>query len=215
MGGTCDQETGQCECLRGVIGQNCSHCPDRWILVVNETRPQPPEWKRPFDYREGCFPCSSCVGDLLNLTDGLNRTLAPISAEFSGVEADYFAFTRLNYIEGDVDRLQPEIELLNPQEGSRRLEPLERQVGEHQQTAKGLNVGYKMNRMKEMKEEARQLQQKGRKAVIDMNKARRTKTTMQPSRFLPHFSPQKRLRHKYATVSLTHLFFFLIRLVTT
>ena len=70
MGGTCDQETGQCECLEGVIGQNCDHCPDNWVLVVNETRTVTPEWKRPFSYREGCFPCSSCVADLMVNTNG-------------------------------------------------------------------------------------------------------------------------------------------------
>ena len=48
--------------------------------------------------------------------------------EFKGVEASFFAFKRLQYIEKDVDRLMPEIELLNPQEGSRRLQPLEQQV---------------------------------------------------------------------------------------
>ena len=61
-------------------------------------------------------------------TDGLNNSLAPIMVEFKGVEASYFAFKRLQYIEKDVDRLMPEIELLNPQEGSRRLQPLEQQV---------------------------------------------------------------------------------------
>ena len=38
IGGTCSQETGQCVCLPGVIGQNCSHCPMDWVLVTNETR---------------------------------------------------------------------------------------------------------------------------------------------------------------------------------
>ena len=98
------------------------------MLVVNDTRTIPPDWKAPFNYREGCFPCSSCVSDLLDSTNALNSTLAPIMTEFRGVEADFFAFRRLNYIEGEVDRLQPEIALLNPQEGSRRLEPLEQQV---------------------------------------------------------------------------------------
>ncbi len=152
--------------------------------MVNETRTQPPEWKRPFNYREGCFPCSSCVSDLLDLTDSLNSTLAPIMTEFRGVEAGFFAFRRLNYIEGEVDRLQPEIELLNPQEGSRRLEPLEAQVVEQQQTAKGLNIEYKMNRMKEMKEEARQLQDKGRRAVTDMARVREEKKAEKANPFL-------------------------------
>ena len=84
MGGTCDQETGQCECLEGVIGQNCDHCPDNWVLVVNETRTVTPEWKRPFSYREGCFPCSSCVADLMVNTNGyvslVCNVCVPVSA---------------------------------------------------------------------------------------------------------------------------------------
>ena len=52
VGGTCDPITGQCACLEGVIGQNCDHCPDHWVLVVNETRTVKPEWKRPFNYDE-------------------------------------------------------------------------------------------------------------------------------------------------------------------
>ena len=104
MGGTCDQETGQCECLEGVIGQNCDHCPNNWVLVVNDTRTVVPEWKIPFNYTEGCFPCSSCVSDLLSETGALNDTIAPIMTEFRGVEADFFAYKRLNYIDDEVDR---------------------------------------------------------------------------------------------------------------
>ncbi len=169
VGGTCDQKSGQCKCLRGVIGQNCDHCPNHWVLVVNETRTRRPDWKMPFTYDEGCFPCPSCVSDLLEVTDMLNSTLAPVSSEFRGKEAEFFALRRLKYIEGEADRLTPEIELLNPEEGSKRLEPLEEQVSDHQQSAKGLNVEYKMNRMKDMKEEAKQLEEKGRKAVTDMS----------------------------------------------
>ncbi len=173
VGGTCDQETGQCECLEGVIGQNCDHCPNNWVLVVNETRTEVPEWKEPFDYSEGCFPCSSCVADLMHYTDSLNSSIAPIMREFAGVEAEYFAFRRLNYIESEVDRLQPEIELLNPAEGSRRLEPLEAQVDEKQRRAKSLNVEYKMGIMKDLREQANDMQEKGRKAVDDMTKVGR------------------------------------------
>jgi hypothetical protein len=49
---------------------------------------------------------------LAEATDGLNTSLAPIMVEFKGVEASYFAFKRLQYIEKDVDRLMPEIELV-------------------------------------------------------------------------------------------------------
>ena len=49
------------------------------MLVVNDTRPVMPEWKRPFNYSEGCFPCSSCVSDVLQLSGDLNTTLTPVS----------------------------------------------------------------------------------------------------------------------------------------
>ncbi|TRY60964.1 hypothetical protein TCAL_05712 [Tigriopus californicus] len=170
VGGTCDQETGQCQCLEGVIGQNCDHCPHHWVLVVNETRTSTPEWKRPFRYREGCFPCSSCVSDLLVLTEDLNNTLAPISQEFGGAESSFFAFKRLKYIEEDVSRLQPEIDLLDPQEGSRRLQPLENRVSDQHQMAKSLNVNFKLDMMRSQKAEAIDLYDRGQKAVQDMNK---------------------------------------------
>ena len=38
VGSGCNQETGQCTCLDGVVGQNCDRCPKDWVLVVNETR---------------------------------------------------------------------------------------------------------------------------------------------------------------------------------
>lgn len=79
----------------------------------------------------------------------------------------------MKYIEGEVDRLQPEIELLNPAEGLRRLQPLEKQVEEKERQAKSLNVEYKMSKMKEMSEEAKEMQTRGRKAVEDMNKVGR------------------------------------------
>ena len=46
-------------------GQNCDGCKDNHILIQQETRPYKPAWKEPFDYEEGCFPCSSCVEDLM------------------------------------------------------------------------------------------------------------------------------------------------------
>jgi len=97
-------------------------------LVVNETRVQRPEWKLPFSYEEGCFPCSSCIRDLAEITASLNASLSPIMIEFKGVEASFFAYKRLQYIEKEIERLAPEITLLNPQEGARRLGPLESQV---------------------------------------------------------------------------------------
>jgi hypothetical protein len=48
---------------------------------------------------QGCFPCASCVVDLVEATDGLNTSLAPLMVEFKGVESSFFAFKRLQYIE--------------------------------------------------------------------------------------------------------------------
>ena len=68
------------------------------MLVVNDTRPERPEWKRPFSYDEGCFPCSSCVADVIMLSDELNTTLTPVMQEFLGVNASYLQYQRLNNI---------------------------------------------------------------------------------------------------------------------
>jgi laminin alpha 3/5 len=149
---------------------NCDHCPTHWVLVVNETRAENPEWKKPFDYEEGCFPCASCVSDLIETTENLNSSLAPIMDEFGGKESSFFAFRRLNYIEEDVQRLMPEIELLNPQEGSRRLQPLEAQVAEQQKRVKSLNVDYKLNVMDALSMEATELGGMASEAVTDMGK---------------------------------------------
>ena len=78
IGSTCDQETGNCECLPGVIGQNCEHCPENWVLVINDKRAIKPEWKKPFPYEEGCFECSTCVSDLMGTANQLSDSLAPV-----------------------------------------------------------------------------------------------------------------------------------------
>ena len=65
----------------------------------------------------------------------LNSTLAPIMDEFEAANSAFFAFTRLEYIDDTVERLRPEIELLNPLEGTRRLQPLENQLFQHQQVS--------------------------------------------------------------------------------
>lgn len=172
MGGTCDQETGQCQCLEGVIGQNCDHCPDGWVLVVNETRTIRPEWKRPFGYEEGCFPCPSCVGDLMDVAGAMTSALGPVSDEFRTAEASYFAYRRLQYIKDEVETLQPELQLLNPEEGSRRLRPLEHQIADQQLKAKSLNVAFKLDLMAQLQKGAEGLLSSGRDAVADTSKVR-------------------------------------------
>ncbi len=62
------------------------------MLVVNDTRTEIPEWKKPFDYVEGCFPCTSCVSDLLDSTENMNNSLSPLMTEFGDKESSYFAY---------------------------------------------------------------------------------------------------------------------------
>ena len=155
--GGCNPLDGQCECLPGVVGQNCDRCPTNWVLIVDDTRPVKPEWMQNFDYTDGCFPCSSCVSDLMDSANKLNSTLAPIMDEFQAANSALFAFTRLQYIENTVERLRPEIELLNPREGTRRLQPLENQLFQQQQAVKRLNVDYKVKTMEELGGQATEL----------------------------------------------------------
>ena len=46
--------------------------------------------------------------------------------------SSHFAKQRLNHTDQILRALLPEVELLDPEEGSRRLQPLERQVFEYQ-----------------------------------------------------------------------------------
>lgn len=168
MGGGCNQETGQCECLPGVVGQNCDHCPPNWILIMNETRTYVPEWKRPFDYEEGCFPCASCVADLMATSAELREELAPSMSDFRAKNNSYFTYRRLGYINDEIERLRPEIALLNPEEGNKRIEPLEGSMNNLHITAKSLNVEYKRTLMEELSNQAKAVEKDGLNAVAEM-----------------------------------------------
>lgn len=66
IGVGCNPETGQCECLPGVIGDKCDHCPHRWVLIPDS----------------GCFECDTCTHSLLNTTDALQLELDPVIKDF-------------------------------------------------------------------------------------------------------------------------------------
>ena len=168
VGGGCNQVTGQCECLPGVVGQNCDRCPPNWVLIMNETRTTIPEWKMPFNYDEGCFPCSSCVGDLMEETSIIIGSLQPIMEEFKETEKSYYAFKRLAFIGNEIDRLKPEIALLDPAEGNRRIRPLEDKVNNLHWTSKSLNVDFKQKLMTDLSKQAVDVAVDGSNAVAEM-----------------------------------------------
>ena len=79
--------------MEGVVGKNCDRCPVNWVLVVNDNRAIRPKWKEPFDYEEGCFPCSTCVSDLMGTANQLSNSLAPVLEVFGGVNSSYLVRT--------------------------------------------------------------------------------------------------------------------------
>ena len=79
--------------MEGVVGKNCDRCPVNWVLVVNDNRAIRPKWKEPFDYEEGCFPCSTCVSDLMGTANQLSDSLAPVLEVFGGVNSSYLVRT--------------------------------------------------------------------------------------------------------------------------
>lgn len=74
-GFSCNPQTGQCECLPGVIGDTCDHCPHRWVLIQ-------PGSELDQITGPGCFECDNCTHALLDVTDSLFAQLYPISKEF-------------------------------------------------------------------------------------------------------------------------------------
>ena len=171
IGGGCNPLNGQCECLPGVQGQNCDGCKPNHILIQNETRAIRPGWKAPFDYEEGCFPCSSCVEDLMIKMNIILAELTPILTEFRKNKASFYANQRLNYLSDQVERLKPEIALLDPSVGNRKMQPLEQSMDTLTRDSKSLNVVYKLERMGVLAENALALEVDGSNAVHEMGVA--------------------------------------------
>ena len=168
IGGGCNPLNGQCECLPGVQGQNCDGCKDNHILIQQETRPYKPAWKEPFDYEEGCFPCSSCVEDLMVRMNNILGELGPILKEFKSNEASFYANQRLSYLSDQVERLKPEIALLDPTVGNRKMQPFEQSMDDLERESKSLNIMYKLERMTDLAKNAEGLETDGSNAIHEM-----------------------------------------------
>ena len=171
IGGGCNPENGQCECLPGVQGQNCDGCKPNHILIQVENRTIIPAWKDPFDYQEGCFPCSSCIEDLMRTMNMILEELAPILREFRSNEASFYANQRLNYLSQQVEKLKPEIDLLDPSVGNKKMQPLEFGMDKLTRDSKSLNVLYKLERMKDLAKNAAALETDGSNAIHEMGLA--------------------------------------------
>ena len=55
----------------------------------------------------------------------IQTELGPIMEDFQSQKASFFAHQRLNYISAQIEKLKPEIALLDPAVGNRKIQPLE------------------------------------------------------------------------------------------
>jgi len=88
--------------------------------------------------------------------------------EFRETEKSFYAYRRLKFIEEEIDRLRPEIALLDPVEGNKRIQPLEQKVNNLHWTSKSLNIDFKLNLMKGLSNQAEDLANDGSNAVAEM-----------------------------------------------
>ena len=106
----------------------------------------------------------------MNATTLMKDSFEPIKKEFEGVESSVFANRRLKYLDREIEKKMPEMELLNPEERIRRLQPLENQLTEQQKRINSLNVDYRLNNMDELKEQGTELAEMADVTVADMTK---------------------------------------------
>lgn len=102
----CNVNTGQCECLPGVVGEKCDSCPYRWVLVENQ----------------GCHECDICHHSLLDVTDAISNELKPVITEFQTVAGGFFTSQKLNYLDDLATKIEPDVRALDP--NSVNLTPL-------------------------------------------------------------------------------------------
>jgi laminin alpha 3/5 len=81
-GAVCDQKSGQCQCLPGVVGEKCDSCPHRWVFIP----------------KTGCRECGPCVHVLLDDTDQLALLIDPLRDEMQDTSSSVFAYRRLTHV---------------------------------------------------------------------------------------------------------------------
>ena len=94
--------------------------------------------------------------------------LGPILNEFMKNEASFYANQRLNYLRDQVERLKPEIALLDPSVGNRKMQPLEQSMDQLTRDSKSLNIMYKLERMTDLADNAEGLETDGSNAIHEM-----------------------------------------------
>lgn len=94
----CNVNTGQCECLPGVVGEKCDSCPYRWVLVQDQ----------------GCHGCDICHHSLLDVTDAIKNELDPVIDEFQTVAGGFFTSQKLKYLDELASQIEPDVKALDP-----------------------------------------------------------------------------------------------------
>lgn len=130
----CNAQTGQCECLPGVIGEKCDACPARWVLIPDS----------------GCYECDICHHALLDVTDALKTNLDPVIIDFETVASGFFTAQKLTYYNDMVLEIEPNVKALDP--NGVNLTPLRQQIESLEMDVKNMDrrVLYSEQRAKDL-----------------------------------------------------------------